>query len=163
DSETLRRPKVLTINFTSTLTPSLLNEARYGFRDNWHVIWAPWEVTDTKKREVPLSMLLKGGQGFPIAYVPSSVGGMTPNSYSCFTNCAQQGNKTPLYQYADTISWTKGKHAFKGGGEFRYGYSRGSETPTAPTPRATGGAGLNPNQAFSNNPAMPGWSPITRR
>jgi hypothetical protein len=154
-SETLRRPKVLTVNFTSTLTASLLNEARYGFRDNWHVIWAPWEVTDEAKREVPLSMLLKGGQGFPIAYIPASVGGMTPNSYSCFTNCAQQGNKTPLYQYADTLSWTRGKHGFKGGGEFRYGYSRGSETPTAPTPRAAGGAGLNPNQSFSNNPAMP--------
>ena len=57
--------------------------------------------------------MLEGG-GFPIAYVPATVGGMTPNSFSCMTNCAQQGNTTPLYQYGDTISWTKGKHGFKG-------------------------------------------------
>jgi hypothetical protein len=81
---------------------------------------------------------------------------MTPNSYSCFTSCAQQGNKTPLYQYGDTLSWTKGKHAFKGGVEVRMGHSIGSETPTAPIPKATGGAGLNPNQSFQSNPNLPG-------
>ena len=35
--------------------------------------------------------MLQGG-GFPIAYVPATVGGMTPNSFSCITSCAQQGN-----------------------------------------------------------------------
>src|SRR6185503_14051418 len=100
-SELQRRPQVLTVNFTSTLTSSLLNEARVGYRQNWHVILAPWEVSDPKKREVPLSLMLQGG-GYPIAYVPASVGSgtalMTPNSFSCLTNCAQQGNATPLYQ-----------------------------------------------------------------
>src|SRR5204862_5648450 len=32
-----------------------------------------------------------------------------------------RGNTVPLYTYADTISWTRGKHAFKGGGELRFG------------------------------------------
>ncbi len=154
-SELKRRPQVLTVNFTSTLTPSLLNEARAGYRQNWHIILAPWEVSDPEKRKVPQSMLLQGG-GFPIAYIPATVGGMTPNSFSCFTSCAQQGNATPLYQYGDTISWTKARHAFKGGAELRFGHSKGSETPTAPIPKATGGAGLNPNQAFINNPNLPG-------
>ena len=39
-SELQRRPQVLTVNFTSTLTPALLNEARVGYRQNWHVILA---------------------------------------------------------------------------------------------------------------------------
>src|SRR5436309_12724228 len=60
----------------------------------------PWEVTDPEKRKVPESFLLKGGQGFPIAYVPAPVGPttaqMSANNYFCLTNCAQQGNKTPL-------------------------------------------------------------------
>ena len=161
-SQVIRRPRVLTVNFTSTLTSSLLNEARFGYRSNVMVTWAPWEVTDEKQREVPLSMLLKGGAGFPIAYAPASVQGstaqtaMTPNSYSCFTNCAQMGNSTPLWDYADTMSWTHGKHGFKGGVDFRFAYTRGSETPTAPIPRATGGAGLNPNQAFQNTTNFPG-------
>ncbi len=155
-SEVIRRPKVLTVNFTSTLTQSLLNEARFGYRANQHVIWAPWEVTDSKLAEVPASFLLQGGQSFPIAYLPAPVGGVTANNLSCITNCAQQGNITPLYNYANTISWTKAKHAFKGGVDIRYTYTSGSETPTAPIPKATGGAGLNANNTFRNNAAIPG-------
>jgi hypothetical protein len=153
-SELQRRPQVLTVNFQSTLGASLLNEARFGFRKNWHIILAPWEVTDEAKREVPLSLMLEGN-GYPIAYTPSVVGGMTPNSFSCMTSCAQQGNTTPLWQFGDTLSWTKGKHGFKFGGEVRFGHSEGSETPTAPIPKSTGGAGLNPNQTFQNNPRLP--------
>jgi hypothetical protein len=159
-SQLVRRPQVLTANVTSTLTPRLLNEAHIGYRQNYHVIWAPWEVTDPEKREVPLSMLL-AGSGFPIAVQLATIGTttlgtMNTNNFSCFTNCAQQGNKTPLYQFGDTLSWSRGKHAFKGGGEFRYGYSRGSETPSAPIPKAFGGGGLNPNTAFTNNSNLPG-------
>src|SRR6185295_523210 len=44
-----------------------------------------------------------------------------------------------------------------GGADVRITYSRGYETPTAPIPKATGGAGLNPTQVFSNNPSMPGF------
>jgi hypothetical protein len=155
-SEVLRRPRVLTVNATSTLSRTLLNEARFGYRANKHVIWAPWEVTDASKTEVPQSFLLQGGQNFPIAYQPAAVGAMSTNNYICMTLCAQQGNRTPLYDYADTLSWIKGKHNFKGGVDIRYAYTSGSETPTAPIPRATGGAGQNPNQAFANNPNLPG-------
>src|SRR4030095_7028062 len=34
-SKTLRKPKVFTANLTSTLTPQLLNDARFGYRANW--------------------------------------------------------------------------------------------------------------------------------
>jgi hypothetical protein len=97
---------VLTVNFTSTLTSSLLNEARFGYRANQHVIWAPWEVTDPEKRKVPESFLLQGGQGFPISYAPAAVGAMNVTNFSCASRggCAQQGNKTPLYDYADTLA-----------------------------------------------------------
>jgi len=161
-SPTIRRPRVLTANFTSTLTPNLLNEARFGYRANWHYVWAPWEVPDLKQREVPLSLLQQGSQGYPIAYQPATIGSTAPdnfqvngNYFSCMTDCAQQGNHTPLFNYADTMSWTKGKHAFKGGVDIRFQYSRGYETPTAPIPKASGGAGLNPTQVFRNNPSMP--------
>ena len=155
-SEVIRRPKVLTVNGTSTFFGNMLNEARFGYRANKHVIWAPWEVTDSSLTEVPQSLLLQGGEGFPIAYQPAAVGGMSTNNYVCMTLCAQQGNRTPLYDYADTLSWTKGKHAFKAGADIRYAYTSGSETPTAPIPRATGGAGQNPNQTFANNSLLPG-------
>lgn len=161
-----RRPRVLTANFTSTLSPNLLNEARFGYRANWHYVWAPWEVPDEKAREVPLSLMLQGG-GYPIVYNPATVGLNTTQgilsavNFTCSTGCAQQGNSTPLWNYADTLSWTKGKHAFKGGADFRVAYSRGYETPTAPIPKAYGSTttdpGLNPTQAFPlNNANFPG-------
>jgi hypothetical protein len=161
-SKIARRPRVLTTNFTSTLSPNLLNEARFGHRANWHYVWAPWEVPDEKAREVPLSLMLQGG-GYPIVYTPATVGlnttqgVMTTVGFSCMTGCAQQGNSTPLFNYADTVSWTRGKHAFKGGADFRVAYSRGYETPTAPIPKAYGSTttdpGLNPTQAFPLNSA----------
>src|SRR6185436_8349412 len=136
-AEVIRRPRVFTLNGTSTFFGTMLNEARFGYRANKHVIWAPWEVTDESKAEVPKSLLLQGGQGFPIAYQPSAVGAVSTGNLVCMSGCFQQGNITPLYDYADTVSWTQGKHAFKTGGDIRFAYSRGSETPTAPIPRAT--------------------------
>jgi hypothetical protein len=114
------RPQVFTVNFTSTLTSNIVNEARYGYRKSFQVIYGPWEVPDPEKRKVPLSLQLQGeknaaGQTFPIAYAPSGVGGMSVNNYTCLTLCAIQGNTTPLTSYADSVSWNKGKHAFKGG------------------------------------------------
>ena len=47
---------------------------------------------------------------------------------------------TPLYQYADTISWTRGKHAFKGGVEVRFGSSKSQQGSQA-MPLANFGAG----------------------
>jgi hypothetical protein len=131
-------------------------------------VWAPWEVPDVKARELPLSLMLQGMQGYPIVYTPATIGLnsnqgiMTTVSFSCMTGCAQQGNNTPLFNYADTLSWTKGKHAFRGGVDFRFAYSRGYETPTAPIPKAFGSTttnpGLNPTQAFPlNNANFPGW------
>jgi hypothetical protein len=162
-SKTLRKPRVLTVNFTSTLSSSLLNEARWGYRANWHYVWAPWEVPNEKDRDVPLSFMLSGRNGIPIVYNPATIastatggGNLTTVAFTCATGCAQQGNYTPLWQYADTLSWTKGKHAFKSGVDVRITFTKGYETPTAPIPKAFGGAGQNPMQRFRNNPAMPG-------
>jgi hypothetical protein len=162
-SKTLRKPRVLTVNFTSTLSASILNEARYGYRANWHYVWAPWEVPNEKDREVPLSFMLSGKNGIPIVYNPATItstasdaGTLTTVSFTCATGCAQQGNYTPLFEYADTLSYTRGKHAFKAGVDVRIGYTKGYETPTAPIPKAFGGAGQNPNQRFSNNTSLPG-------
>ena len=126
------------------------------------MIWAPWEVTDPAKQKVPLSFLLQGGtnaagQNYPIAYAPSGVGSMTPNGYFCITTCAQQGNTTPLTSFADTLSWNKGKHAFKGGIEMIYTHSTGTSTADKTIPNASGGnSAQNPVTAFANTATFPG-------
>ena len=166
---TARRPTVLTASLTSTLSPVLLNEARFGRRKNELVIYPAFERPDNEEaRQAGLDVMLQGGQGFPLVFVPATVGptgnAMTPSSYICQapgvpgTGCAQQGNISPLSTYADTLSWVHGKHAFKWGGEFRQGYSRGWASPTAPIPQGQGGGGLNPTSAFQNTTNFPGMA-----
>jgi hypothetical protein len=158
---TQRRPAVFTASVTSTLTATTLNEARFGWKRNQLVIYPAWERPDNEEaREAGLSILVQGGQGFPIAVLPATVGptgnAMTPNSYICQapslpgTGCAQQGNTSPLFTYADTLSWAKSRHGFKGGVELRFGNSRGYASPTAPIPQAQGGPGLNATSAFQS-------------
>jgi len=159
---TKRRPVVLTASFTSTLSPTLLNEARYGYRKNELVIYPAFErPDDAEARQAGQNILIQGNQGFPIAFVPATVGGMNPSTYICQapgiagTGCAQQGNTSPLSTVADTLSWVRGKHAFKFGGEYRTGYSNGWASPTAPIPQGQGGAGLNATSAFQNGTNFP--------
>src|SRR5262249_58213440 len=101
--------------------------------------------------------MLNGQGGIPIVYNPATIassatggGTLTTVSFTCSTGCAQQGNYTPLFEYADTLSWTRGKHAYKAGADVRIAYTKGYETPTAPIPKALRGAGNNSNQKISN-------------
>ena len=54
-----------------------------------------------------------------------------------------RGHVSPQYSIGDDLSWTHGKHAFKGGFEFRNTLSSGFGDPNF-TPLATLGAGSNP-------------------
>ena len=44
------------------------------------------------------------------------------------------GNKSPLTNFSDDLSWTHGAHAFKGGIEFRYAYTAGYQPTPVTTP-----------------------------
>jgi len=63
------------------------------------------------------------------------------------TNSTYSGSNSPLYNYADTLSWTMGHHAFKMGGEIRLTRSNGFSGSAYPT--VTGGAGGN-NSTLGN-------------
>src|SRR5262249_41676264 len=52
------------------------------------------------------------------------------------------GNRSPLWTYADSLSFTKGKHSYKGGFELRLSRSWGINSANG-IPHATGGAGNN--------------------
>jgi hypothetical protein len=45
------------------------------------------------------------------------------NEYT--SNNAPQGRTSPLYQYGDTVTWLKGRHAFKGGAQVYFDSSNG--------------------------------------
>src|SRR5215471_5110883 len=128
------QPQVLTVNFTSTLSPTLLNEVRFGMRrtgtNTQHGLANP----ATKKDAIAFLPSVQGIPVFaqlgmnPVTNVPAiCICGGQPELSSEAPGGLFNGNiseLTPLYTYTDAITWTKGKHTFKAGGEVRLGSSR---------------------------------------
>ena len=141
----LRRPQVLTVNFTSTLSASLVNEARYGISYQYNEVNPPWLSSNSDVSKGAAAWLLQGGKSpagaaYPVAFTPGAgnfaFGNNIINSGSTFS-----GSSSPLYDYADTLSYTKGKHAFRMGVDLRFTRSTGYSGAVVPT--ASGGAGGN--------------------
>jgi hypothetical protein len=174
-----RRPIVISSGLTSTLSASLLNEARFGMRRQGTNVIAPWDrevYQDDINAYLPPQV-----NGFRIIPQVSALGLCYPHSgvrpgVSGNVNCGANGavtatsiDKTPTYTFADTLSWTRGAHAFKFGGELRLNSSE-ARTSTATffsnfavatlaiggsvTGSAQGSSG--PNDIANSNAAMTG-------
>ena len=138
---TQRRPWIITSSFTSTISPSMINEARFGVRKNILNEFEPWEHPDSEIAEKARAYLLQGAGGIEVVFSPTTFQGAN----SPYNRGDYNGNATPLYSFADTLSWTRGTHAFKFGGEVRLTRSVGyNGIPAQPRPRLTGGDGENP-------------------
>jgi hypothetical protein len=137
NSYSFRQPQVLTANFTSTLSPTLLNEARFGMRRTGTNTPAPFRHHTRAQEALDWFPNING---IPLVGQLGTHGaGNTQNGVICvcggqpfpsetntrFLNTAYE--KTPLFTYADSISWTHGVHAFKGGVEVRIASSELSE------------------------------------
>src|SRR5437867_3895152 len=124
NGQTWKKPQVMALNFTSTLSPTIVNEARFGMaRSGVNVISTLWDERNGALRE-----LLPKSNGILWApYLGSA--GTTDSAVNfqfsqiiasgSFAPGVMQRDQSPRASYADTISWTKGKHAFKTGAEFR--------------------------------------------
>jgi hypothetical protein len=150
--ETQRRPKILTTNFTSMLSPTLLNEARFGIRITKTESNAAWQNTgDEAAAEGAQSFFLHGSPSLfaggdatpmPALFNPGAGAFLFSGSNAPFdTNAVYLGNFNPLYNFADTLRWTKGAHAFRFGGELRITRSNGYNFLPYNIPRISGGAG----------------------
>ncbi len=130
-----RRPQIWTVNGTSTLSSSLVNEARFGMQtsvvDSQNAFTSPnQDIANAAK-----SFLLTGGNsaltGAPYSVVvPPGVGNFAGGPLNVG---AEIGNKSPLWSYGDTLSWTRGKHAFKFGAEVRLPRSNGYNIQAIPS------------------------------
>ena len=131
DGASRRRPQVLSVNFTSTLSPSVVNETRWGMRrTGTNTIHGLAYNPDARKfipevQGIPVVMQL-GLQ--PLAAAGQNVicwcsGAPLFQGESNTLFNGNIGEKTVLYTYADTLSWTKGVHSFKGGFEARFASS----------------------------------------
>src|SRR2546422_3136497 len=158
-------PRLLTVSFVSTLSPTVVNEIRVGKKTDVKASWAPFylgrekggkqdETVETGEKGKEAFALLPKKNGLPVQVIttlfPSNVIDWAAGSGS--TRSAD----SPLYTYGDTLSWTQGKHAFKAGAEVRRGYSNAGGDRGF-TPQARLGAGGVPVQNIDNI-AIPGLS-----
>ncbi|HEX4996740.1 MAG TPA: TonB-dependent receptor [Terriglobia bacterium] len=73
-----RTPRILTVNGISTITPNLVNEARFGVNYNRSTQLAPWENPDQARADYARSWLQDGwldpnnGEVSPVYFLPGS-------------------------------------------------------------------------------------------
>jgi hypothetical protein len=118
-----RSPRIYTGSLVSTLSSTIVNEFRVGFRQSsnysWSSIWRPDAIGNSARAALPVH----GNT----AFVPQQAL-ITDNPFFASVNppgAATRGQQSPLYDYSDTLSWTKAKHAFKAGYEARFTSSSG--------------------------------------
>jgi hypothetical protein len=154
---TKRYPQVITANFTSVLSANLFNEARFGLRRQKADFTLPLE--SDRLREEAMRYTIAGSDGYFAVVSPGAgnyaFGGSVNGVMNATLNQFYGGNESPLYTYADALSWTMRKHAFKVGAELRFARSNGYDNQffgpsrAGPSvlsyPRVSGGAGGNPS------------------
>ena len=147
-----RHPIVITAGFTTTLSATLLNEARFGYRLQDLNVIAPMALPEDQDALAALFPAPVNGikvvpfYGFTNTALspPGSFVGTTPcplhygsrpptnaplpgAASGCNVSPTSKG-KTPTWTFSDTVSWTHGAHAIKFSGELRLNSSK-TETP----------------------------------
>jgi hypothetical protein len=114
-SQAVTRAQVLGANWTWTLSPRWINEAKFGFnRFNQSILTADASVNPTTYG-INTGVTTKINFGMPAILV----GAFTQLGGNVGWPLLTTPNQT--YQFADNVSYNRGKHAIKFGGEFRHG------------------------------------------
>jgi hypothetical protein len=142
-----RHPQTLSATFTSTLSSTIINEARFGMRRTGS---NTYNAMNDPSTGAAATAFLPNYNGYPVLPALSSgamsgsgfLGGGSTNSYL---------DTTVLWTYGDSLSWTKGRHTFKAGGEIRRGNSLGYDAGIAPTTIPRSASGDAPGAPVSTN------------
>jgi hypothetical protein len=163
---TERQPEIITLNFTSILRPTVFNEARFGLMRTGNNGYFPLENPETGAELVKQLPVINN---YPTGIVPgvggalfqiggSNIIGGRGNIGLGWTN----HDISPRWTFADTLAWTKGKHMFKAGAEYRLTRSRSSVVGTGnawnynSTPIVLGGDASGVAVTGINSTNMPG-------
>ena len=106
-----RRPMVFTASAVSTLSPTIVNEFRFGYRKQTLISQSGFERADGKGPEAFATLPRKNG----IPYIPKPITFTENFIFGGFNGT--RGNEAPRWSFNDSLSWTHGHHAFKVGGE----------------------------------------------
>ena len=145
----IRHPQVLSFNFTSVLSPSLVNEARFGFsRTGANTGGTP------DRADVGAKVLAQLPQVNNEPVITNIGFQALPFGAGIFNGTLPYASHevSPRWVYADTVSLTRGKHSFRAGVEYRMANTKstlGGSVQGAPN-RPTVNAGNTPNAPVQN-------------
>jgi hypothetical protein len=106
-----RRPSIFTVSLISTLSPTLLNEFRFGQRRQVLLSLSGFERPDGNGPEAFASLPRRNG----IPFIPKPINFTENFIFGGFNGT--RGNNAPRWSFNDALSWTKGSHGFRFGAE----------------------------------------------
>jgi hypothetical protein len=113
--------QIFTLNETRTISSVLVNEARFGF-NRIHITFTPNAQLN------PLDFNIKDGVTDPIGLPQIAVGGGGINFGG--PTGFPQGRSDTTFVVSDTLSYLRGNHSFKFGGEWRRFYNNNTNRDT---------------------------------
>jgi hypothetical protein len=144
--DVIGHPQTFTANVTSTLSANLLNEFRFGLRKDWSQTLPAWQSKDSAVQDEANKWFMSAGTNAILgSYSPAAPGSLTylsainsdltglPANGKIQSTVAGSGQNSPLWTYADTISYTHARHSFKVGGEIRLSRSNGYSANSYPS------------------------------
>jgi len=144
DGTTVKRPDVYTFKLVSTLSSNIVNEFTASRKRSMNWAYAAANRNDDHGREALKYIPSANGIQFrvvPIVTIPfTTIGGFG----------TWREGLNPQKTLSDNVSWSRGKHAFKNGVEFRFTQSNGFNDPDI-TPRIVMGAGANAVQGIDGS------------
>lgn len=125
-----RKPMVLTASLTSTIRPTLLNEFRFGMSrtgtNGFAAYNNPDNNTGEKVREIYRSLGMVTADGQEVVVGPGmgeftwAADSQNGNFYGGRGNLAASiADTSPRWTLGDTMTWMRGRHSIRFGGEFR--------------------------------------------
>jgi hypothetical protein len=156
-----RRPQLLSLNFTSTLSPNLVNEIRGGMRRTGG---NSFMGLNDPENGAAAQAFFPNYNGYP-TFIGLGTGQVNFVTNQVLNSTSAYNDITKQVSWADSLSWTKGEHTFKLGGEVRRSNSMGYDAGIGTTaiPRAVGGDAPNaviPASAM-NSTRIPGIAGTT--
>ena len=111
-------------DWTRSISPVLVNDMRFGWN---HIVLNTGSTWDPSVGQFGQSIGIAGSNPGNIdGLIGLAFGGGTPSSPNCGTiNCignslVTQSFNSQVWQYNDDITWTRGRHTFKFGGEYMF-------------------------------------------
>ena len=106
--------RMLVVSATYNFRSNLINEARFGFTRNNNGLTNPFDGV-TFAQSLGINGIANNNLYF---------NGVTEADFSSLTSLSagrlNQINQSNIYEYTDTLSWIKGRHALKFGGDLRH-------------------------------------------